>query len=115
MSGAVDWSLRDFGGTLRVTYYGDVNQPGTTPTVLVNGVEMSNDIHTGLHATTDLELRYQPKHGLQLALGVQNLFDVYPDRVPGYLNQNSGLLGFPYYSPFGYNGRYLYGRAGFNF
>lgn len=115
VSGAVDWSLRDFGGTLRVTYYGDVNQPGSTPTILVNGVEMSNDIHTGKHAITDLELRYQPKHGLQLALGVQNLFDVYPDRAPGYENANSGLLGFPYYSPFGYNGRYLYGRAGLNF
>ena len=60
-------------------------------------------------------MRYQPHTGPQLAVGVQNLFDVYPDRVPGNLNANSGLLGFPFYSPFGFNGRYIYGRVGVNF
>jgi iron complex outermembrane receptor protein len=106
VSGTVDWSLRDFGATARVTYYGNVVQPGTTP---------PSDIPTGKHAITDLELRYGAKRGLQLALGAQNLFDVYPDRVPGNLNGPSGLLGFPFYSPFGFNGRYLYARVGFNF
>jgi iron complex outermembrane receptor protein len=48
-------------------------------------------------------------------VGAENLFDVYPDRVPGALNASSGLLGFPYYSPFGFNGRYLYARLGVNF
>lgn len=106
VAGTVDWSLRDFGATARVTYYGNVVQPGTTAAA---------DLYTGKHAITDLEGRYQPKHGLQLAIGVQNLFDVYPDRVPGNLNGPSGLVGFPFYSPFGFNGRYIYGRAGFNF
>ena len=106
VSGAVDWSLSNFGATLRVTYYGDVNQPSANPL---------NDVHTGRHSITDLEFRYQPKHGLQAALGVQNLFDVYPNRYPGNLNANSGLVGFPFYSPFGFNGRYIYGRVGFNF
>ena len=106
VSGAVDWSLGNIGATARVTYYGDVTQPGTVVT---------SDVHTGKHAITDLELRYQPRHGLQAAIGVQNLFDVYPDRYPGNLNANSGLLGFPFYSPFGFNGRYLYGRVGVNF
>lgn len=103
VSGAVDWAKRNFGTTLRVTYYGNVIQPGTTP---------SADIRTGSHAITDLEFRYQPKHGAQLAIGAQNLFDVYPDRVPSALNGASGVLGFPFYSPFGFNGRYLYARAG---
>jgi iron complex outermembrane receptor protein len=106
VAGTVDWSLRDFGATARVTYYGNVVQPGTTAAA---------DLYTGKHAITDLEARYQPRHGLQLAIGVQNLFDVYPDRVPGNLNGPSGLVGFPFYSPFGFNGRYIYGRAGFNF
>ena len=82
---------------------------GTTAAAAVN------DIHTGKHVITDLEVRYAPAHGPQLAVGAQNLFDVYPDRVPGNLNANSGVLGFPYYSPFGFNGRYVYGRIGFNF
>jgi iron complex outermembrane receptor protein len=106
VAGTVDWSLRNFGATARVTYYGNVVQPGTTAAA---------DLYTGKHAITDLEARYGAKHGLQLALGVQNLFDVYPDRVPGNLNGPSGLVGFPFYSPFGFNGRYIYGRVGFNF
>ncbi len=106
VTGTVDWSLRELGATARVTYYGNVVQPGTTPAA---------DIPTGRHAITDLELRYSPRNAPQFALGVQNLFDVYPDRVPGSLNGPSGLLGFPFYSPFGFNGRYLYGRVGMNF
>jgi iron complex outermembrane receptor protein len=104
VAGTVDWSLRDFGATARVTYYGDVNQPGTTEAA---------DGHTGSHAITDLELRYTPKLLPQLAIGVQNLFDVYPNKTLG--NAPSGLVGFPFYSPFGFNGRYLYGRVSVNF
>jgi iron complex outermembrane receptor protein len=106
VAGTVDWSLRDFGATARVTYYGNVTQPGTTPAA---------DVQTGKHAITDLELRYTPKLLPQLAVGVQNLFDVYPNKEPGNLSANSGLVGFPFYSPFGFNGRYLYGRISVNF
>ena len=105
VSAAVDWARNVWGATARVTYYGDVNEPGTTPAA---------DIHTGQHAITDLEVRYQPHHGPQVALGVQNLFDVYPDRATDAQNGASGVVGFPFYSPFGFNGRYLYGRIGFN-
>jgi iron complex outermembrane receptor protein len=106
VAGTVDWALRDLGATARVTYYGDVNQPGTVVT---------SDVHTGKHAITDLELRYTPKLLPQLAIGVQNLFDVYPNKEPASVNGPSGLVGFPFYSPFGFNGRYLYGRISVNF
>jgi iron complex outermembrane receptor protein len=102
VTGTVDWSLADFGATGRVSYYGNVTQPGTTAAA---------DALTGRRAITDLELRYQPKTGAQLALGVSNLFDVYPKQYPATLN-STGVVGFPYYSPFGFNGRYLYVRAG---
>ncbi len=111
VTGTIDWSLDDFGATARVTYYGNVTEPGTTATILVNGVAMSNDIQTGRRAISDLEIRYQPKKGVQLALGASNLFDVYPKKTPAYLD-TTGVVGFPYYSPFGFNGRYLYARAG---
>ena len=103
VSGAIDWAQGPFGATVRATYYGDVTQPGTTP---------AGDIHTGKHTITDLELRYRAQKGPEIALGVNNLFDVYPDRVSAALNASSGVLGFPYYSPFGFNGRYLYARLG---
>ena len=81
-------------------------QPGSTEAA---------DIYTGRHAITDLELRYQASKGAQIGLGVSNVFDVYPDATPATPLQNStGVIGFPYYSPFGFNGRYLYVRAGLN-
>lgn len=103
VTGTIDWSGGGLGATLRATYYGDVNQPGTT---------LAGDAHTGKHTITDLELRYRVDKGPEVAIGVNNLFDVYPDVYPGNLNAASGVVGFPFYSPFGFNGRYLYARAG---
>ncbi len=104
VTGTIDWSLDKLGALARVTYYGNVNQPGTTSAA---------DVFTGRHAITDLELRYAAAKGAQIGLGVSNLFDVYPDRtIPA--NNSTGVLGFPYYSPFGFNGRYVYARVGVN-
>ena len=104
VTGTIDWSLDQLGALARVTYYGNVNQPGTTP---------AGDVLTGGRAITDLELRYSGAKGAQLGIGVSNLFDVYPRATPA-ANNSTGVLGFPYYSPFGFNGRYLYVRAGLN-
>ncbi|NYT39480.1 TonB-dependent receptor [Sphingomonas sp. R-74633] len=102
LTGTIDWSLDKIGITARASYYGDVNQPGTTPAA---------DIHTGKHTIADLELRYQALKGAQFALGVNNLFDEYPDAtIPA--NNTTGVVGFPYYSPFGFGGRYVYARIG---
>jgi iron complex outermembrane recepter protein len=113
VTGTIDWSSGVLGATARVTYYGNVTQPGTTATVVVNGQTLTDDLQTGKKAITDFELRYQPKTGPQIALGVSNLFDIYPKASPAYLN-NNGVTAFPYYSPWGFNGRYLYVRAGVN-
>lgn len=103
ITGSVDWSGAQLGATARVTYYGNVLQPGTTAAA---------DQNTGKRAITDLELRYQPKDApFNLALGASNLLDVYPRRVPAALN-TTGVTAFPFYSPYGFNGRYLYVRAG---
>ena len=104
VTSTIDWSLDRLGALARVTYYGDVNQPGTVA---------SADVHTGKHAVTDLELRYAAPKGAQIGLGVSNLFDVYPDRTIA-ANNTTGVLGYPSYSPFGFNGRYLYARVGLN-
>ena len=109
--GSVDWSSGVLGATARVTYYGNVTQPGTTATINVNGQTLTNDLQTGRKAITDLELRYQPKKGVEFALGASNLLDVYPKAAPAYLN-TTGVVAFPYYSPWGFNSRYLYVRAG---
>jgi iron complex outermembrane receptor protein len=108
--GTIDWSLDKFGVTARGSYYGDVTQPSSTGFA-------EDDIHTGRHTIFDLEARYEVVHNLNLALGANNVFDTYPDAVPltssrGTTLNSTGLVGFPYYSPFGFNGRYIYGRIG---
>lgn len=105
VAGTIDWSDGPLGITARATYYGDVTQPGTTA---------AGDAHTGRHTITDIELHYRMTKGPEIAVGANNLFDVYPNVYPGNLNAASGVVGFPYYSPFGFNGRYLYARAGLN-
>ncbi|QNQ09774.1 TonB-dependent receptor plug domain-containing protein [Sphingomonas alpina] len=108
--GTIDWSLGDLGVTGRASYYGDVTQPGSTGFA-------EDDIHTGRHTIFDLEARYQVIRNVNLAVGANNLFDTYPDYVKvlssrGTQLNSTGLVGFPYYSPFGFNGRYLYARVG---
>ncbi|MEG3177287.1 TonB-dependent receptor [Sphingomonas sp. RB3P16] len=108
--GTIEWSLDKLGVTARASYYGDVTQPGSTGFA-------ADDIHTGRHTIFDLELRYQAIRNVNLALGANNLFDTYPDYVRvlssrGMPLNSTGLVGFPYYSPFGFNGRYVYARVG---
>ncbi|GAA0306712.1 TonB-dependent receptor [Sphingomonas oligophenolica] len=107
--GTIDWSFEKLGVTARASYYGDVTQPSS------NGFA-EDDIHTGRHTIFDLEARYQVITNLNLAVGANNLFDTYPDYVKltssrGTTLNSTGLVGFPYYSPFGFNGRYVYGRV----
>ena len=108
--GTIDWSLDKFGRTARGSYYGDATQPSST------GVA-EDDILTGRHTIFDLEARYQFVHNVILAIGANNVFDTYPDAVAltssrGTSLNRSGLGCFPYYSPCGFIGRYLYGRIG---
>jgi iron complex outermembrane receptor protein len=62
---------------------------------------------------TDLEASYQVA-GFRLAVGAQNLFDVFADRN-STVNLLNGLQTFPRQSPFGMNGRAIYARIGRNF
>jgi len=104
ITGSVDWTGGNLGLTARVAYYGSVNYPGTTAAF---------DAESGNRAITDLEARFEMKKGLRLALGVNNLFDVYPRPIPIALNP-TGVAAFSNYSPFGFNGRFLYARAGYS-
>ena len=48
---------------------------------------------------------------MHLSMGVRNLFDTYPDRPQLEANNNFGVFPWAAASPFGYNGRYIYGRT----
>ncbi|MDP1874650.1 TonB-dependent siderophore receptor [Phenylobacterium sp.] len=98
-----DWNREAWGATLRSTFYGSALSPGT----LANG---SADSETGVRGVVDLEARRTFPMGVTVALGADNLFDVYPRQIPPTLN-TTGAAPFSSFSPFGFNGRFLYGRV----
>ena len=81
-----------------------------------------DDIFLKAKWITDLELRYKLAARIDLAVGANNLFDVYPDRSPfgarptgGVFPANQQYIPYSIFSPFGFNGRFLYGRVGVSF
>ncbi|KAF0180085.1 MAG: TonB-dependent receptor [Caulobacteraceae bacterium] len=98
---STNWDYGWFGATFRGTYYGAVVSPGGSP---------AGDINLGQKTLFDLEGRFDAGKGFQFALGAENLLDEYPDATPASIN-TSGATAFSSYSPFGFNGRYLYARA----
>ena len=106
----LDWSKGGWSATARATYYGDVIDPNA---------DYTKDIHTGKKTLVDLSASYRFKTNTTLTVGADNLFDVYPDKTLAALNVTSGngagALAFTRFSPFGFNGRYLYGKLSQSF
>ena len=65
---------------------------------------------------TDLAISYTPKQAVTITAGVNNIFNVYPDRLTNYRNTVDGsLLYSNEASPFGYNGGYYFINMAFRF
>ncbi|WP_454760191.1 TonB-dependent receptor plug domain-containing protein [Caulobacter segnis] len=101
-----DWSKGPWGATLRSTFYGDVLSPGTA-------ADGSGDWYTGNQGIVDLEGRYRFGEHATVSVGADNLFDQYPAQVPPNLNTSGGNP-FSSFSPFGFNGRFVYARLAIN-
>jgi len=59
----------------------------------------------------DASASYKPSENWTLTLGADNLLDEYPDRTVDLQNSTWGMLPYSNYSPFGFNGAYVYGRV----
>ena len=120
---SLDWKRNTSGATVRVTRYGKVTSEDQ------NGGDYgsSTDNFTqGAKFLTDLEYRYDAAKGLQLAVGSNNIFDVYPDAYPLKRNCSGSpvpscsstaldaVYPFGVVSPFGANGRFVYARVNYN-
>jgi iron complex outermembrane receptor protein len=105
VSSSADWSMGPFGATLRATRYGSVLAPGTAA---------ATDITLKAKTLVDLEGRWNVTERIRLSIGADNVFDVYPTKLPPALNTTSNTP-FSNYSPFGRSGRYVYGRTSINF
>ena len=124
---SVGGDIGKFGVTARTTRYGKVVSPGAVnpiadPTSLTGN--SPDDILLGRKWVADLELRFRPAKAIELALGANNAFDTYPDRSPfgprpaavgGVYPPNQEYIPYSVFSPFGFNGRFLYGRVSINF
>lgn len=104
-SATVDWSGGKWAVNGRATYYGDVIDAAAI---------FPNDIHTGEKTLLDLSASYKLTDKTSLTFGADNVFDVYPDKTIASLQGSQGALAFSRFSPFGFNGRYLYARITHN-
>ncbi|MBA3678167.1 MAG: TonB-dependent receptor [Sphingosinicella sp.] len=122
---SADGDIGDFGLTARTTRYGKVVAPdAAVPASDPNSLTAlgPDDQVLSPKWITDLELRYELMDTVQLAVGANNLFDVYPDRRPtgarpggGVYPANFVYLPYTGFSPFGFNGRFVYGRVSVGF
>jgi iron complex outermembrane receptor protein len=102
-------SLR-FGGHWSSRHFGlDVNESryGVFCSFTLNAAD---DQEYGAKWLTDFEASYRTG-GYRLAVGVQNVFDAFPDRN-STVNSFNGIQTYPSHSPFGMNGRAIYARIG---
>ena len=123
---ATDGKIAGIGVSARTTRYGSVISPETTaPISDATSLTLLGPDDQVLRPKwiTDFSLSYEYQ-GVQLTLGVDNAFDVYPDRRPFGLRPASvggsypttyQFLPYSNFSPFGFNGRFLYARAAINF
>ncbi|WP_309662667.1 TonB-dependent receptor domain-containing protein [Sphingomonas sp.] len=125
---SADGDIGHFGLTARTTRYGKVVSPGAAAPLAPNALSLTahgpDDIFLGRKWISDLELRFKAGGRLELALGANNIFDIYPDRSPfglrpasigGVYPANQIYISYSNFSPFGFNGRFVYGRFGVTF
>jgi iron complex outermembrane receptor protein len=111
LSGVLNY--QDLGFTLRTQRFGEVTSFGT-PT---NG---SLDQTFGAKWITDVNASYTFGGRFTVTAGVDNVFDVYPDKnnqgdATTAGNNNFGIFPYNQISPFGFNGAFYYGRLTLGF
>ena len=114
--GAALWTYHQLTVNLRETFYGDSSERSFGD----DGVLYTSKIDPT--AITDLEFAYHLPHNLRVAVGANNLFNQFPDKLNPALvasyrmaNDNAAVAKYPDFSPFGINGGYYYGRVTYSF
>ncbi|MEF9978868.1 MAG: TonB-dependent receptor [Thermomonas sp.] len=62
--------------------------------------------------TLDASVNFHPGQRWTVTVGADNLLDEYPEEAI-FANSTSGLIPYSLYSPFGFNGRYVYARVAY--
>ncbi len=105
-----NWQGEKVSLLLRGNYFGEVTQPGSTQT---------GDVTVDTAFIVDTEVGYFVTEDLQLKLGVNNLFDKYPQSAvitdAPEVGQFDYVIPYPNFSPYGFQGRYAYGKLTYSF
>jgi len=103
-----EWSLGPIHTLLRVTRFGKYTETGSSQT------STADDRTFSPKWVTDLEVAAKLNDRITAAVGANNLFDVYPDRI-GVIQANTGLGQYGLFAPFGLSGSFYYARLGVTF
>ncbi|MCS6235010.1 TonB-dependent receptor [Shewanella baltica] len=96
--------LGDFKTNIRLSYFGDYTVGYST-----------GDVNYSDQWVMDLSVRYAATDALSFTAGVQNLFDVYPEKRPDD-NNFGGIFVYPLTNtPFGFNGGYYFLEAKYTY
>jgi iron complex outermembrane recepter protein len=108
-----NWRYPLSGTTLNInvkaTRYGAVLSPSSALTAAAY-TPTNPDLRIDSAWVADLEVGAELMHQLHVAVGADNLFDKYPDVLTAAAN-STGSSSFSAFSPYGFNGRFLYARA----
>lgn len=105
----VTWSYDRYNATLRTTRYGEVEDPSS--------IEARNEIIPS-EWVTDLDVRIALTDGLSVSVGANNVFDVYPQPTRESVEEVttfSNIFSYSGFSPFGFTGRFVYGKVSYAF
>ena len=115
---ALDYEWDWLGITARTNRYGKV---------LAAGADPFGDVELAPKWITDLEIRALVQERFEFAIGSNNIFDVYPTKTPTGLGVDpvtgadraypatNYVAPYSSFSPFGFNGRFVYVRGSFRF
>lgn len=103
-----EWSKGPTRSLLRVTRFGKYTETGTSQT------STADDRTFSPKWVTDIDIAFQASRSINLAVGANNLFDVYPDPI-GVIQANTGAGLYGSFAPFGLSGGFYYARVGISF
>ncbi len=110
------WKVGSWTVNLREAIYGKASEYGSEDGSVYHLTEIKPKL------ITDLEVGYKINNAWSVAVGANNLFNIYPNGVnPNLLadqraaGDNAAVNILPSFSPFGINGGYYYARANYKF
>ncbi|KLD72751.1 ligand-gated channel, partial [Xanthomonas hyacinthi DSM 19077] len=99
------WKLQHWDFNLAATRYGDFT--------VRNSASAARDQTYDASWVVDASASFKPSTNWTLTLGADNLLDQYPDKTANLVNSTYGMLPYSNYSPYGFNGAYVYARINY--